>query len=138
MFRVSFAKNRRQFCGWEIDILSFFRPNINIFTMLFYVLASPKLCLNSWCSSFAFFLMFIEQEKELIERHNAWLNDELTAKVNNLNEIRGRYSELEAEMASKLSDVRSVHLLIVFENKLSYLVQLAVAFCIFVACTTFR
>lgn len=45
------------------------------------------------------------QEKELVERHNAWLNDELTAKVNTLIEIRSAHFELETEMSSKLSQV---------------------------------
>lgn len=44
------------------------------------------------------------QEKELIERHNAWLNDELTTKVNDLMELRKAHSELEADMSAKLLD----------------------------------
>uniref|UniRef100_A0A7N0VHG9 Nucleoprotein TPR/MLP1 domain-containing protein n=1 Tax=Kalanchoe fedtschenkoi TaxID=63787 RepID=A0A7N0VHG9_KALFE len=45
------------------------------------------------------------QEKELIERHNIWLNDELTAKVNILIETRSAHSEFEAEMSAKLVEV---------------------------------
>ncbi|KAK8676539.1 hypothetical protein V6N13_142113 [Hibiscus sabdariffa] len=44
-------------------------------------------------------------EKELIERHNTWLNKELTAKVDNLIEIRRTHAELEADMSAKLADV---------------------------------
>lgn len=44
------------------------------------------------------------QEKELVERHNAWLNDELTKKVNGLMELRKAHSELEADMSAKLAD----------------------------------
>nr|BAO49712.1 nuclear pore complex protein TPRb [Nicotiana benthamiana] len=44
------------------------------------------------------------QEKELVERHIAWLNDELTAKVNDLMKLRKVHSELEADMAAKLAD----------------------------------
>nr|XP_016471043.1 PREDICTED: nuclear-pore anchor-like [Nicotiana tabacum] len=44
------------------------------------------------------------QEKELVERHNAWLNDELTAKVNDLMKLRKVHSELEADMSAKLAD----------------------------------
>ncbi|KAK8526986.1 hypothetical protein V6N13_084854 [Hibiscus sabdariffa] len=47
----------------------------------------------------------LSQEKELIERHNTWLNDELTAKVDNLIEIRRTHAELEADMSAKLADV---------------------------------
>ncbi|XP_022717640.1 nuclear-pore anchor [Durio zibethinus] len=47
----------------------------------------------------------LSQEKELIERHNAWLNEELNAKVNNLIEIRRTQAELEADMSAKLADV---------------------------------
>ncbi|XP_015078982.1 nuclear-pore anchor isoform X1 [Solanum pennellii] len=44
------------------------------------------------------------QEKELVERHNAWLNDELTTKVNGLMELRKAHSELEADISAKLVD----------------------------------
>ncbi|XVE53404.1 hypothetical protein DITRI_Ditri03aG0000200 [Diplodiscus trichospermus] len=47
----------------------------------------------------------LSQEKELIERHNAWLNEELTAKVDNLMQIRRTQADLEAEMSAKLADV---------------------------------
>ncbi|KAK3034319.1 hypothetical protein RJ639_032659, partial [Escallonia herrerae] len=43
-------------------------------------------------------------EKELIERHNVWLNDELTAKVNSLMELRKTHGEFEADMSAKLVD----------------------------------
>ncbi|CAM8980267.1 unnamed protein product [Rhodiola kirilowii] len=47
----------------------------------------------------------LSQEKELIERHNLWLNDELTSKVNDLAKLRGAHSELEIEMSLKLAEV---------------------------------
>ncbi|XP_058095907.1 nuclear-pore anchor-like isoform X2 [Magnolia sinica] len=47
----------------------------------------------------------LSQEKELIERHNIWLNEELTTKVNSLIELRRSHTEFEAEMSSKLADV---------------------------------
>ncbi|PPD74337.1 hypothetical protein GOBAR_DD28735 [Gossypium barbadense] len=47
----------------------------------------------------------LSQEKELIERHNAWLNEELTAKVDNLTQIRRTHAELEADMSTRLADV---------------------------------
>ncbi|XP_059661908.1 nuclear-pore anchor isoform X2 [Cornus florida] len=47
----------------------------------------------------------LSQEKELIERHNAWLNDELTAKVNSYMELHKKHTELEADMSAKLADV---------------------------------
>ncbi|KAF5728140.1 hypothetical protein HS088_TW21G00283 [Tripterygium wilfordii] len=46
----------------------------------------------------------LSQEKELVERHNVWLNDELTAKVDSLIELRRAHSELEADMSAKLTD----------------------------------
>lgn len=46
------------------------------------------------------------QEKELIERHNVWLNDELTDKVDSLNELRRKYNDIEADMCAKLAEVR--------------------------------
>ncbi|KAL3498454.1 hypothetical protein ACH5RR_041186 [Cinchona calisaya] len=46
----------------------------------------------------------ISQEKELVERHNSWLNNELQAKVDNLIELRKTHSELETEMSAKLAD----------------------------------
>ncbi|KAG8365302.1 hypothetical protein BUALT_Bualt18G0090400 [Buddleja alternifolia] len=45
------------------------------------------------------------QEKELLERHNTWLNEELTAKVDSLIQLRKTNGELEADMSSKLADV---------------------------------
>ncbi|XP_024989705.1 nuclear-pore anchor [Cynara cardunculus var. scolymus] len=47
----------------------------------------------------------LSQEKELVERHNIWLNDELTTKVNSLLELRKVHNELEADMSSKLADL---------------------------------
>lgn len=47
-----------------------------------------------------------EQEKELLERHNSWLNEELTSKVNNLIHMRKEYGEHEADLSGKLADVR--------------------------------
>ncbi|KAM6599127.1 nuclear-pore anchor isoform X1 [Cannabis sativa] len=46
----------------------------------------------------------LSQEKELLERHNAWLNDELTSKVDNLIELRRKHADLEADLSSKLAD----------------------------------
>ncbi|CAA3028939.1 nuclear-pore anchor [Olea europaea subsp. europaea] len=45
------------------------------------------------------------QEKELLERHNGWLNEELTDKVHSLIELRKTHGELEADMSIKLADV---------------------------------
>ncbi|GAV64888.1 TPR_MLP1_2 domain-containing protein, partial [Cephalotus follicularis] len=47
----------------------------------------------------------LSQEKELIERHNAWLNEELTVKVDSLIELRRKHADLEADMSAKLADV---------------------------------
>ncbi|PON79571.1 Nucleoprotein TPR/MLP [Trema orientale] len=47
----------------------------------------------------------LSQEKELIERHNTWLNDELTAKADSLIELRREHADREADLSSKLTDV---------------------------------
>ncbi|XP_022142171.1 nuclear-pore anchor isoform X2 [Momordica charantia] len=47
----------------------------------------------------------LSQEKELIERHNVWLNDELTAKVGSIIEQRRVHSDVEVEMSAKVRDV---------------------------------
>jgi nucleoprotein TPR len=47
----------------------------------------------------------LSQEKELIERHNIWLNDELATKMNSQIELRRAYSELEADMSAKTADL---------------------------------
>ncbi|GMP64600.1 hypothetical protein CsSME_00025804 [Camellia sinensis var. sinensis] len=47
----------------------------------------------------------LSQEKELIERHNIWLNDELTTKVDSLIELRKAHSELDADMSAKIVDL---------------------------------
>ncbi|XP_073028198.1 LOW QUALITY PROTEIN: nuclear-pore anchor [Primulina eburnea] len=49
------------------------------------------------------------QEKELLERHNSWLNEELTAKVDDIIQLRKENGELEADMSSKLADAVSEH-----------------------------
>ncbi|XP_065853782.1 nuclear-pore anchor isoform X2 [Euphorbia lathyris] len=46
----------------------------------------------------------LSQEKELIERHNAWLNEELTAKVDSLIKLRRAHADLDEEMSIKLVD----------------------------------
>ncbi|KAL8046100.1 hypothetical protein ABFX02_08G156700 [Erythranthe guttata] len=45
------------------------------------------------------------QEKELLERHNTWLNEELKTKVDNVLQLRKENGELEADMSFKLADV---------------------------------
>ncbi|CAG7903264.1 unnamed protein product [Brassica rapa] len=47
----------------------------------------------------------LSQEKELMERHTKWLDEELTSKVDSYAELRRRHSDLEAEMSAKLLDV---------------------------------
>nr|POF20463.1 nuclear-pore anchor [Quercus suber] len=47
----------------------------------------------------------LKEEKELVERHNAWLNDELTAKVDSVIELRRKSNNLEDDMSAKLADV---------------------------------
>ncbi|XP_048592379.1 nuclear-pore anchor [Brassica napus] len=47
----------------------------------------------------------LSQEKELMERHTKWLDEELTAKVDSYAELRRRHSDLEAEMSARLVDV---------------------------------
>ncbi|KAK4595107.1 hypothetical protein RGQ29_018748 [Quercus rubra] len=47
----------------------------------------------------------LKEEKELVERHNAWLNDELTAKVDSVIELRRKSNDLEDDMSTKLADV---------------------------------
>ncbi|KAL5100700.1 hypothetical protein RYX36_005027 [Vicia faba] len=47
----------------------------------------------------------LEQEKEIVERQNAWLNEELTAKTNSFLELRRKHSESETDTSSKLADV---------------------------------
>ena len=41
----------------------------------------------------------------MVVRHNSWLNDELTTKVDSLVELRIRHSNLEEDMSVKLADV---------------------------------
>ncbi|OIW05349.1 hypothetical protein TanjilG_28814 [Lupinus angustifolius] len=46
-----------------------------------------------------------QQEKEILERQNAWLDDELTGKVNSFFELRQKHTELDADMSSRLTNV---------------------------------
>ncbi|CAJ2659083.1 unnamed protein product [Trifolium pratense] len=47
----------------------------------------------------------LQQEKEIVERQNAWLNEELTAKINSFLELRRKHTESETDISSKLADV---------------------------------
>ncbi|RDY07361.1 Nuclear-pore anchor, partial [Mucuna pruriens] len=47
----------------------------------------------------------LEQEKEIVEKQNSWLNEELNAKVNSFFELRRKHTELDADMSSKLADM---------------------------------
>ncbi|KAK8923652.1 Nuclear-pore anchor [Platanthera zijinensis] len=46
----------------------------------------------------------LTQEKELLEKQNVWLDEELTTKASNLFELRRRQMEVEADMSAKISD----------------------------------
>ena len=59
-----------------------------------------------WCFILSEVVFGFEQEKELVERHNVWLNDELTAKVDSVIELRRKSNDLEDDMSTKLADVR--------------------------------
>ncbi|GAB2276376.1 hypothetical protein Dimus_011104 [Dionaea muscipula] len=47
----------------------------------------------------------LSQEKVLIEKHNLWLNEELTAKFDSLMELKKRHAEQDASLYAKLGDV---------------------------------
>ncbi|KAK7334880.1 hypothetical protein VNO80_26646 [Phaseolus coccineus] len=47
----------------------------------------------------------LEQEKEIIEKQNSWLNEELNGKVNSVFELRRKNADLEADISSKLTDM---------------------------------
>ncbi|XP_047326588.1 nuclear-pore anchor-like [Impatiens glandulifera] len=47
----------------------------------------------------------LSQEKELIEKHNNWLNDELSTKVNSFTEVRMTQSDVQADMSAKIADL---------------------------------
>ncbi|KOM42780.1 hypothetical protein LR48_Vigan05g038400 [Vigna angularis] len=47
----------------------------------------------------------LEQEKEIIEKQNSWLNEELNVKVNSVFELRRKNADLEADTSFKLTDM---------------------------------
>lgn len=47
------------------------------------------------------------QEKELTEKHNTWLNEELTSKVDAILQQRQTSAEIEADLSAKLADAES-------------------------------
>eukprot|EP01018_Ginkgo_biloba_P028799 Gb_36757 [translate_table: standard] len=49
----------------------------------------------------------LSQEKELIQKHNTWLNEELTSKVNSILQQRQTSAEVEAELSAKLADAET-------------------------------
>lgn len=46
----------------------------------------------------------LSQEKELTEKHNTWLNEELTSKVDTILQQRQASAEVEADLSAKLAD----------------------------------
>ncbi|XP_042438080.1 nuclear-pore anchor-like [Zingiber officinale] len=60
--------------------------------------------LEAECSRCKAICIRVNQEKELIEKHNAWLNEELSTKVNSLIEERKTHLEVVADMSAKLSE----------------------------------
>lgn len=50
----------------------------------------------------------MRQEKELVERHNASLNEDLKSKTDRLIQVRKESEELEADLSSRLADVRLI------------------------------
>lgn len=52
-----------------------------------------------------YLILFCFQEKELLEQHNVWLNEELNGKVKGLMEERRTSADLEADLQSKLLQV---------------------------------
>ena len=48
---------------------------------------------------------FLYQEKELFEKHNLWLDEELKAKVKNLAELRKTNMDEEARMSARIAEV---------------------------------
>lgn len=49
----------------------------------------------------------LSQEKELTEKHNTWLNEELTSKVDTILQQRQTSAEIEADLSAKLADAES-------------------------------
>ncbi|KAM0835139.1 hypothetical protein ACQ4PT_063130 [Festuca glaucescens] len=49
----------------------------------------------------------IAQEKELIEKHNLWLDEELKAKVKNLADLRKANMDEESRMSAKIAELES-------------------------------
>ncbi|KAJ7568540.1 hypothetical protein O6H91_01G036800 [Diphasiastrum complanatum] len=50
----------------------------------------------------------MSQEKELVEQHNEWLNEEISSKVNALLEERSKSREAEADLCARLSEAEKV------------------------------
>jgi hypothetical protein len=48
---------------------------------------------------------FLYQEKELLEKHNLWLDEELKVKVKNLAELRKTNMDEEARMSARIAEV---------------------------------
>jgi nucleoprotein TPR len=48
---------------------------------------------------------FPYQEKEILEKHNLWLDEELTAKVKNLADLRKANMDEESRLSAKIAEV---------------------------------
>ncbi|XP_074591609.1 nuclear-pore anchor-like isoform X2 [Curcuma longa] len=60
--------------------------------------------LEAECARTRFTCNHVNQEKELLEKHNIWLNEELSMKVNCLIEERKTHMEVVADLSAKLSE----------------------------------
>ncbi|KAJ0986603.1 hypothetical protein J5N97_004959 [Dioscorea zingiberensis] len=47
----------------------------------------------------------LSQEKDLIAKHNAWLNEELDTKVKSLIELQKKHMDVEVDMSAKVADL---------------------------------
>lgn len=73
-----------------------------------------------------------KQEKEIVERQNAWLNEELTTKTNSFLELRRKHTESESDTSSKLADVS---IILYFKTTMYYVLctfNLFLIFCLIV------
>ncbi|XP_042407958.1 nuclear-pore anchor-like [Zingiber officinale] len=60
--------------------------------------------LEAECARTRFTCNCVNQEKELLEKHNTWLNEEFSMKVNCLIEERKAHMEVVADLSAKLSE----------------------------------
>jgi hypothetical protein len=79
-------------------------PRFSHWLAIFILIYKP-LSTFPWNIVVSYLVYFPYQEKDLLEKHNLWLDEELKAKVKNLADLRKANMDEESRMSAKIAEV---------------------------------